>query len=229
MKSGDFVIERMQYRRHSGRMAKHTSTLSIAAIFLAQPSPRVEAAAFLLVAGGRLFVAARGHGPTPAEAVVAATLVVAMPFVEWLVHSRLLHAKAIQWRDREVLPAAARAHRAHHADPRNERLIVTPLPALLPLLPAAAATAILPSWSPRSTAGTVLTLLVLATEWVHFLVHARSSPKNAWLPRRSRAHRLHHFRNDRFWFGLTNGLADAVMGTAPNRDATPAVRRPARL
>jgi hypothetical protein len=92
-----------------------------------------------------------------------------------------------------------------------------------------AAAAILPSWSLRAAAVTVLTLLVLATEWVHFLVHVQSSPKSAWLRRRSRAHRLHHFRNDRYRFGLTNGLADAVMGTAPNRDATLTIRRPAQL
>jgi hypothetical protein len=152
-----------------------------------------------------------------------------MPVIEWLVHSRLLHAKAIRWRGREFLPTAARAHAAHHADPRNEGLIATPLPALLPLLPVVCVAAILPSWSLRTTAVVMLMMHVLATEWVHFLVHAQNSPKSAWLRRRSKAHRLHHYRNDRYWFGLTSGLADAVMGTAPNPDAALATHRPAPL
>ncbi len=200
---------------------------AIAARFLAQPAPRAEAAAFVLATGGRVFAAARGHRPTWADAVVVGTLIVAMPFVEWLVHSRLLHARPIQWRGRSLQSAAARAHAAHHADPRNERLIVTPLPALLPLLPLVAVAGILPSWSLRATAVAMLTLLVLATEWVHDLVHASLSPKSAWLRRRSRAHRLHHYRNERYWFGLTSGLADAAMRTAPNRDETFASRHQA--
>jgi sterol desaturase/sphingolipid hydroxylase (fatty acid hydroxylase superfamily) len=185
----------------------------------------VEVAAFLVAAASRIQLAARGHGLTSADAAVAGALVALMPFVEWLVHSRLLHAKAIQWRGRGRLPAAARAHAAHHADPRNERLIVTPPPALLPLLPLLCVAGLLPSWSLRSTAVAVLTLLVLATEWVHFLVHAQNSPKSAWLRRRSKAHRLHHYRNDGYWFGLTSAIADALMGTAPRRESTIATRR----
>jgi sterol desaturase/sphingolipid hydroxylase (fatty acid hydroxylase superfamily) len=151
-----------------------------------------------------------------------------MPFVEWVVHSRVLHAAPFRWRGRAVVPSAARAHAAHHADPRNENLIVTPLPALLPLLPVVAGAALLPSWPLRATAVAALAALVLSTEWVHFLVHAQPAPKSAWLRRRSKAHRLHHYRNDKYWFGLTSGLADAVMGTAPSRDKTP-VRNPRGL
>jgi len=207
-------------------MAKHTPTCLIAQRFLAQPAPRLEAAAVLAAAGGRAFAVARGQGPTWADAAVVVSFVAALPFVEWLVHARLLHAKPVRLRGRAFVTAAARAHAAHHADPHDERLIVTPPAALLPLLVGSmAAAAILPSWSLRATAVAVLALLVLMTEWVHFLVHAQPAPRSAWLRRRSRAHRLHHYRNDSFWFGLTSGLADAVMGTAPSRDVT-LVRRP---
>ena len=221
MNYGLLVIAKLHRRSQAGLMAKHTRTPSLALRFLAQPGPRAEAAVLLLAAGGRAFAAARGERPSWADAAVGATLIVTLPFVEWLVHSRLLHAKPLQWRGRSFLPAATRAHAAHHADPRDERLIVTPLRALLPLLPVMAAAAAVPSWSLRATAVAVLMLLVLSSEWVHFLVHAQASPKSARLRRRSRAHRLHHYRNDRYWFGLTSGLADAVMGTAPRRDATP--------
>jgi sterol desaturase/sphingolipid hydroxylase (fatty acid hydroxylase superfamily) len=202
-------------------MAKRRMTSSIAAHFLAQSAPRVQAVVFLLAAVTRAITLARGQSLTWADAAVAGGLLVAMPFVEWAVHSRVLHAKPIQWRGRALVLAATRAHAAHHADPHDGSRIVTPLPALIPLLPVVAGAALLPSWSLRATALAMLALLVLSTEWVHFLVHAQPAPKSAWLRRRSRAHRLHHYRDERYWFGLTSGFADRVLGTAPSRDATP--------
>ena len=222
MNLGRHVIERQREAQHSGFMANQTTTLSIASRFLAQPAPRVQAAVLVLAAGARVFSATRGHALTWGDAAVAAGLAVAMPFVEWVVHSRVLHAKPIRWRGRALVLAATRAHAAHHADPRDESRIVTPLPALLPLLPVMAAAAILPTWALRASAVAVLSLLVLSTEWVHFLVHAQPTPKSTWLRGRSRAHRLHNYRNEHYWFGLTSGLADSVLGTAPSRDGAPA-------
>jgi hypothetical protein len=36
-----------------------------------------------------------------------------------------------------------------------------------------------------------------------------------------RAHRLHHFRNERYWFGVTTHLGDRVLCTYPAKDAVP--------
>lgn len=32
---------------------------------------------------------------------------------------------------------------------------------------------------------------------------------------------LHHFRNERYWFGITTHLADHVLGTFPAKEAVP--------
>ena len=32
-----------------------------------------------------------------------------------------------------------------------------------------------------------------------------------------RAHRLHHFRNEHYWFGVTMHLADHVLSTYPGK------------
>jgi sterol desaturase/sphingolipid hydroxylase (fatty acid hydroxylase superfamily) len=37
-----------------------------------------------------------------------------------------------------------------------------------------------------------------------------------------RAHRLHHYRNEQYWFGVTMHLADHVLRTYPEKDAVPA-------
>ena len=36
-----------------------------------------------------------------------------------------------------------------------------------------------------------------------------------------RAHRLHHYRNENYWMGVTNHLGDHVLGTFPNKDDVP--------
>ena len=197
-----------------------------AARFLTHAAPRVELAALLLALAGRLLIAAKGQAPTWRDAAVLGALVAVLPFAEWAVHAKLLHAKPISWRGRQLQSAAAKAHAAHHADPRDERLVVTPLQALLPLpLLALGIVAVLPSWSLRTTAAAGLSLLLLSTEWTHFLAHAPIQPTSAWLRRRIRTHRLHHFRNDQYWFGLTSGIADAILRTGPSRDATSSQQR----
>lgn len=208
-------------------MANRVQTSSIAVRFLNFPAPRVEAAALLVAYGSRGYAAAAGSPLTWADAAVVGAMLAAMPLAEWVLHSRVLHATPVQWRGRTILSAAARAHAAHHADPRNERLVVTPPLALLPLVPLLTVAAVLPSWGLRTTAVSVVASAVLSTEWVHFLVHVSSAPRSGWLRRRSKAHRLHHYRNDGYWFGLTTGLADVVMRTAPRREASPVRRRPA--
>jgi hypothetical protein len=36
-----------------------------------------------------------------------------------------------------------------------------------------------------------------------------------------RNHRLHHFKNEHFWHGITNNLSDRVLGTNPDQREVP--------
>lgn len=38
------------------------------------------------------------------------------------------------------------------------------------------------------------------------------------------SHRLHHYRNEHFWFGLTNDFGDRVLRTNPAKEEVPASR-----
>jgi sterol desaturase/sphingolipid hydroxylase (fatty acid hydroxylase superfamily) len=58
-------------------------------------------------------------------------------------------------------------------------------------------------------------------EWTHFLIHSAYRPRHALYRRMWRAHRLHHFRNERYWFGVTTHLGDRLLGTFPDRDEVP--------
>jgi sterol desaturase/sphingolipid hydroxylase (fatty acid hydroxylase superfamily) len=58
-------------------------------------------------------------------------------------------------------------------------------------------------------------------EWTHFLIHSPYRPRHRPYRTIWRAHRLHHFRNEHYWFGVTVHLADRVLRTYPEREDVP--------
>ncbi|MCW2765690.1 MAG: fatty acid hydroxylase [Nocardioides sp.] len=153
------------------------------------------------------------------ELLIPVALVALFPVIEWVIHLVILH-----WRPRRVGPVAldsllARKHRAHHAEPRDIPLVFIPWPALLWLLPAYVAVALLA----MPTTASALSLLVtvygtkLAYEWTHYLVHSDYRPRSTWYRSVWRNHRLHHYKNEHYWFTVTSaGTADRLFGTHPD-------------
>ncbi len=153
------------------------------------------------------------------ELWVPVVLLASFPLVEWVVHVVVLH-----WRPREVGPVRidsllARKHRAHHADPRDLPLVFIPTPVLCWLLPAY----VLLAWLVMPTRTGGLTLLVsvyaikLGYEWTHYLVHSDYRPRSRWYRAVWRNHRLHHYKNEHYWFTVTSeGTADRLFGTYPD-------------
>jgi sterol desaturase/sphingolipid hydroxylase (fatty acid hydroxylase superfamily) len=87
------------------------------------------------------------------------------------------------------------------------------------LLAAAVAVALLAF--PRPALGltflVALALIGLAYEWCHYLIHSDYKPKSAAYRAVWRNHRLHHFKNEHYWFTVTtSGTADRVLGTCPD-------------
>jgi hypothetical protein len=145
------------------------------------------------------------------------------PFTEWVVHVSLLH-----WRPRRVWrwtldPLAARKHRAHHADPRDLGLVFVPMPVLVVSVVTGAVlyALVLPTARLAVTTAASAYTMLFAYEWTHYLIHTSYRPKTRAYRYVWRAHRLHHFRNERYWFGVTMHLADHVLGTFPEKDAVP--------
>ena len=67
-----------------------------------------------------------------------------------------------------------------------------------------------------------LAVLGLAYEWTHYLVHTDYKPRSAAYRAVWRNHRLHHFKNERYWFTVTSaGTADRVLGTYPDLATVP--------
>ena len=183
--------------------------------FLRAPSPWMIGT-FLLAAVVARVLAGRGSWW---EVLIPIGLVALFPAIEWVIHVCILH-----WRPRRLGPVRidsllAREHRAHHADPRDIPLVFIPWRALLWLLPAY----VLVAWLATPTTTSMLTLLVsvygikLGYEWTHYLVHSDYRPRSRWFRSVWRNHRLHHYKNEHYWFTVTTaGTADRLFGTYPD-------------
>ncbi len=159
----------------------------------------------------------------PLEAVeLFAPLVIAAgwPFLEWVIHVHMLHYRPIRLFGRRIDFRLPQTHRDHHASPWDLQRVFIPLHifALVPPLLFLGAWLILPSPEIRATALLCYFGLGLHYEWVHYLAHIRWCPPGRYYRRRVQHHRLHHFRNEKLWWGVSMGLGDSLLGTAPPAD-----------
>ncbi len=167
---------------------------------------------------------------------VLAVSVTFVGVVEWVVHLFLLHAP-VDSRRVTVLKTGV-GHRQHHLDPGAlDFVLLGPIStavfglliavgtAIWTLLLALSLSAVVGSADvrgPMLTGILVAYFLLAHYEWTHLLVHTRYRSKTAYYRRLARNHRLHHYRNERFWLGVTSNLGDRVFGTYPaTRSAVP--------
>lgn len=198
--------------------------------FLRGRAPRLLLAAVVLA----LVARATLSGPaTWRDAAAVAAMVALFPFGEWAIHVHLLHLRPFRWRGREVELITTTAHRSHHEAPDDlGRILLGPGEALalvLGVVPLVVATGAVPlallGVSPGR--GAVLTAvvtayaLVVAYEWTHLLIHTAYRPRSRSFRAVHRGHRLHHFKNERYWNGVTSTVADRLLGTAPDHRDVP--------
>jgi len=212
--------------------ARELTTLGAnARAFAGSSSPRVILVSLVAVS------VARGAfgGPTWLDLAMVAAVVVLVGPVEWVIHRWLLHAKPGQWLG-EVL-GTRDSHERHHRDPDDLLWLLLRRPNAIGscaviIVPMAAIAGTIDVWMTAESRslvwGAALTamaagLVALAHyEWVHLLVHSRYQPTSAYYRRLDRHHRLHHFRNEGHWLGVTVNTADRLFGTLPaDRSAVP--------
>ena len=150
-----------------------------------------------------------------ADAIVVTALVAFNPFSEWMIHVFILHCPADGSR-RDKL--AGYSHRRHHEDPRDLRFQFIHPAVILGGLPLNALILLGFRRPAALTAVVTITALTLTYEWVHFLIHTDYVPRRALYRRLHRAHRLHHFRNEKYWLGVATRFGDRVLGTNPRKE-----------
>ena len=182
-------------------------------VFLRHGSPRILIAVLTLSVATRLWLADWSWW----DLVPFAALVAYWPIQEWLIHVNILHFRPFTLLGRTIDFRVPRSHRAHHRAPWQIDILFIPMhsftytiPILVLFWRAATPTAAL-----ASTGLVAHFALSLHYEWVHFLAHTRVAPRTKLYQRLSRNHRLHHFKNEHFWYGVTMLSGDRLFGTAP--------------
>ncbi len=198
------------------RRRSRTLTLAQAATrFIRHPSPWLIGA--LLVAATTARVLAGDWRSS--DAWLPPLMLAAFPFFEWTVHTAILHWRPKRLGRYTIDPLLARRHRDHHADPRDVPLVFIPWQALLWVLTAFTGVGLLAF--PRPALGLTFLIVVgalaLGYEWTHFLIHSDYRPRSRIYRAVWRNHRLHHYRNEHYWFTVTtSGTADRILGTYPD-------------
>jgi hypothetical protein len=78
-----------------------------------------------------------------------------------------------------------------------------------------------------SVLGGFLTAWILAAvglvhyEFVHLMQHTRYRPRSRYYAGLTRRHRLHHFRNEHYWLGITSSIGDRLLRTDPAKGDVP--------
>jgi len=204
--------------------------LECARVFLRFPSPRLIAVALAVALAARIAVGAWSW----LDLVLGGLLIAFQPFSEWLIHVGLLHSKPRRLGPLTIDPPTARVHRYHHRHPTALDTVLLPWLGVLFILPGIAATMWLLTWPWTSVGGDHTALFVSTTlcgyallatyEWCHFLIHTPYQPRTRYYKSIRRTHRLHHFKNEHFWFGVSSDAADRVLGTYPDHRAVPKSR-----
>ncbi len=216
---------------HSALTSKRADLVTLSSCgreFIRHFSPRVALAAGALALGTRVYVGQWSwHDLLPPLALLAA-----QPFVEWVIHKYLLHLRPINVLGRRVELYGSVQHRNHHLAPSDlNRVLLKPLEVVGFVAQIAIVMALLTlaiygplGWPvlPAALTGIAFACLGLFRyEWSHFLIHTPYVPRSRWYRTIWRNHRLHHFKHEGYWMGVSSNLGDRLLGTNPDQRAVP--------
>lgn len=202
--------------RITGASRRNALTLGTTAReFWKHPSPWMIAATLLTALGWRI---AEGHWRLT-DLWAPVILLAFFPVMEWLIHVFILHFKPVKVAGIKIDSELARDHRRHHADPRDIPLVFIPWRSLIAVIAGEFAIAIFAF--PRLGQGLTFLFATASTglvyEWIHYLIHSDYKPKTATYKAVWRNHRLHHYKNEHYWFTVTSSAtADRLFRTYPD-------------
>jgi hypothetical protein len=183
------------------------------AFFLRQTSPRILIAGLIVVLAARLYAG----GWSWLDVLPPLVILAYWPINEWLIHVFILHFRPFELFGFTVDSKVPQSHRAHHRDPWNLEILFIPVHSFVYSLPLLLGLAYLltPTIPVALTAVGFYLVMSLHYEWVHFLAHTRFTPRLPYYARVVRNHRLHHFKNEHYWFGVSMMGGDQLLGTRP--------------
>jgi hypothetical protein len=196
--------------------------------FMAHFSPRAVLAASALALGARIYVGQWSWR----DVIPPLALLAAQPFVEWVIHKYLLHLRPMQLFGRRIELYGSIQHRNHHLAPSDlDRVLLKPIEVVSFLVQIAIVVALITlaidpliGWPVLPQALTAVTFAYVGLfryELSHFLIHTPYVPKTRWYRSIWRNHRLHHFKHEDYWMGVSSNLGDRLLGTNPDQRSIP--------
>jgi 4-hydroxysphinganine ceramide fatty acyl 2-hydroxylase len=140
---------------------------------------------------------------------------------EYLTHRFIFHMKPPK--HPFFLRLLKRLHYDHHVDPDDLKLLFLPIWYSLPQMIMISAIVFFVfgdlSFAFAMYAG--LNSGLLYYEWTHFVAHRPIKPITRWGKWMKKVHIWHHFKNEGYWFGVSNPSMDYLMGTFKNEKDVP--------
>lgn len=132
---------------------------------------------------------------------------------EYFTHRFLFHMRTPK--KPFLLKILKRLHYDHHASPNDLHLLFLPLWYSLPNMAIAGAAAYLITSSLVITIAFIdgVILFLLFYEWKHYIAHRPVTPLSPWGRWMKKVHLWHHFKNENYWYGVTNPVFDLALGT----------------
>jgi hypothetical protein len=182
--------------------------------FVRQGSPRITALAFAFFLIARI---AAGRWRL-ADAFVGIAVACSWHIQERLLHEYISHMRARRFLNVTLMKRLSEHHHRHHRDPWRTQTLFINARAYRYTVPSVFGVLLAVTRDIRLTlTGTFAYFLtLLCYEWVHCLIHTSYVPRMGWYQRRWWNHRLHHFKNRRYWFGITSPMWDTVLGSKPD-------------
>jgi sterol desaturase/sphingolipid hydroxylase (fatty acid hydroxylase superfamily) len=219
--------EQVPAEYHEAITARRRDLTSLGACwreFLKHFSGWAVGSALTVAIGLRVYVGEWSYRDALAPLVVLAI----QPFVEWIIHKYLLHLKPFEIRGHKFDLYTARAHRRHHKAPgKLDRVLLHPPEilasmfgiALFSLVVVGAVTGLFGGrmWPLWLTAIVFTYAGLFRYEWSHFLIHTPYIPKTRFFRSIWRSHRLHHFKHEDYWMGVSSNFGDRLLGTFPEQ------------
>lgn len=183
-------------------------------VFFSHISPQLILTLVLLVAVARVRMGAWGW----LDAAIAFAIWLAFPFIEWCIHVFILHFRPIRLGRFTIDFYLPKTHRRHHADPWNLHWTFVPRHVhAWAIVGMGLGWWLLEDWrAPLLTCYLSFLVQALNYEWVHYLAHIKWRPNFAYYEQKVVAHRYHHFRSERLWWGVSRTFGDRLFGTSPD-------------
>ena len=181
-----------------------------ARIFFRQASPRILVGFAVYAVAYRLWVGDFSGW----DLALASAQVAFQPMTEWLIHVFVLHARPRRLGPLSLDTRLARDHHSHHTDPHEPRWWFIPISSGILVFAGVAVVSHLVLPQGLAATFTMTTVLIgLFYEWTHYLCHSTYKPRSAYYKFLVRHHRLHHFKNEHYWMGVTVVGGDRLLGT----------------